>query len=413
MRVKRILLLLACGVWVALLALCFEFFCVNRPPEPAQENQECIRVLAPYEIRPHQQILEEIGEEYSRGEERPKIIFEFVSQESVSKELSIRSLAGKDRVDVVICSKTLMPELIRQEMLKELLISRQLYNRIKQASLWDSTKGNGKHYGIPFTCDPYVLYYRKEALEEKGCRAPKTWEELMECGKKLQTLGTISIGAAGKRPEEATSLYQMLLYGMGGNLYSIDKETGIRAFQNLQRMAGRRLLIKEMVSYTKEDLAREFAQGKLYLMINRMSAASILRTSRISFEIGMARLPADKAGGEFLYGENIGLTAEAGEKAQDFLNYLLKPEVSERICSAMDTLPVFSDVAYHKKNKIFLEDAEKILDEARMLETYVHWSSISEAIAQGVYRAVLESGISAEEIAEKVYDQVRVAILSE
>ena len=92
--------------------------------------------------------------------------------------------------------------------------------------------------------------------------------------------------------------------------------------------------------------------------------------------------------------------------------YLMEADVSERICSSMDTLPVLEGVEYQKNKKIYLKDPEDLLENARLLETYSGWTQMSESIASGVYKAVENNQVSTRMIALEVHDLVRTAIVS-
>lgn len=412
MNVRKVLNISLLVSAVILILVYLGFRSSSKVEEISQEQEEVIRILAPYEAKMHQNILQQIANEYSRGENQPKYVFEFVPRENLKKELSMRSLAGKEKVDIVICSNTLMPELIEMGMLQEISISRDLSRRVRKSQMWNSTRKDGKYYGIPFTCDPYVLFYRKDVFENYDLEVPNTWEELMECGKKLQKAGGKSIGIAGKRESETASVYQLMLYSMGGNFRGISQDTGVEAFDYLWKMARTGMLDKEMMNYTQEDLAREFADGKINIMINQMSTASILRTSRISFPVEIDRIPDDVAGGVYLYGDNIALTKDASSGAWDFVMYLMSTDVSGRICNSMDTLPVLEDVEYKENKKIYLKDWEELLKDARLLETYSGWTQISESIADGMYEVIESNQVSSRLVALKVHDLVRTAIVS-
>lgn len=412
MSTRRILLCIVLASFIALGVFYFKFQSSNQVEENSEEYADVIRILAPYETKLHQQILQQIAKEYSREDGMPQFVFEFVPKENMKKELSMRSLAGKEKVDVVICNNTLMPELIEMGILKEIFINNELNMRVQKSQMWFSTRRNGKTYGIPFTCDPYVLFYRKDVFAQNNQDVPVTWEELMQCGKAIQESGAKSIGIAGKRADEVAKIYQLMLYSMGGNIRGISQETGVEVFDNFWKMARQSLISKDMMNYTQEDLAREFAEGKINMMINQMSTASILRTSQISFSVGMTRIPDDIAGGVFLYGDNIGLTVDADSRAWAFIKYLTEPDVSERICNAMDTLPVFVDVEYQGNKKIYLEEGTDILEDARLLESYTSWTQMSETIAKGVYQVVENNQVDTKLISREVHELVRAAIMS-
>ena len=53
-----------------------------------------------------------------------------------------------------------------------------------------SRKVDGKIYGVPMELEPMAFYYSKKAFDEAGLNennVPKTWDELLELGKKLTT----------------------------------------------------------------------------------------------------------------------------------------------------------------------------------------------------------------------------------
>lgn len=412
MRIRKILMLIVLAAFVALWFFFAQFWNANQVEEIQEENVEVIRILAPYESKLHQKILQDIADEYSREDKNLQFRFEFVPKENIKKELDMRSLAGKENVDVVICDNMLMPELIHMGILKEIPAQGELYGRVRKSQMWSSTKENGKIYGIPFTCDPYVVFYRGDILEENQQEPFSSWEELIQFEMENRKTGVKSIGVAGKRADEAANLYRLMLYSMGGNFYGIDRETGVQAYENLRKMARYNLIDREMMNYTQEDLAREFAGGKINIMINQMSAATILRTSHISFQVKMAKIPEDVAGSVLLTGNNIGLTEDSDPRAWDFICHLVKPDVYERICSEMDTLPVFSDVEYQEKKKVYMQDVMSLLDDARVPETYSSWTKISENIAEGVYEVIEKSQADVKKVAESVQDHVRVAIMS-
>lgn len=90
----------------------------------------------------------------------------------------------------------------------------------------------------------------------------------------------------------------------------------------------------------------------------------------------------------------------------------MEADVAERICSSMDSLPVLEDVEYQENKKIFLEDSDGLLEDARLLETYSGWTKMSESIANGVYKVVENNQMSIRLTALEVYDLVRTAIVS-
>lgn len=411
MKIKRILALLAGIVLIVLVITFIQFTKLSKVEnEETSNSKDAICVLAPYESKIYQRVLNELGEQYSE-EGGKQVQFEFIPEENMKKELLLRQLNKKDNIDMVICANTLMPELIKMGFFRELSIDQNTHQRVRRQTLWNSVKENGKTYGVPFTCDPYVLFYRKDRMEEKNLACPTTWEEFEYCGKTMQKRGIKSIGIPGKRVDDLACIFRIMLYSSGGNFLSLDQKSGVQTFEQIQRMARQNLLDREMINYTSADLAWEFAEGKITMMINQMSAASVLRESDMADKIGVARLPNDVAGSVFLYGENIGVLKSADSTTEEFLKFLIRKENTEKLMNATGSLSPYIDTVRETQEKVYLEDWETFFQDARVMEIYVTWTKMSEDIAQGLYELVESYQADAEKIAVEVYDKVKISIM--
>ena len=279
--------------------------------------------------------------------------------------------------------------------------------------LWQALRHDGKYYGYPLTCNPYVLYYNADMLEERNVEIPTSWSELVHAGYQVKKSGIQSIGIAGKRETELTNLYWIMMYSSGGNLNTVNEELWENCFQIFRQLSVGELTSRYATNFTQEDLAQEFAEGRVTMMINQMSVTSILKSNQTKFTVGMAEVPCDEAGGTFWFGDEVCITKEAGNGALSFAQYLTKEESSERINDAMGTLQVYTGVSYKKKGKIYMEDTSILSVKARPMLYYQSWSDICGTIANGV-SAVLNSNLSdVLQVAEATKDQVRVSIMSE
>lgn len=278
---------------------------------------------------------------------------------------------------------------------------------------WQALQHDGKYYGYPLTSNPYVLYYNADMLEERNVDVPTSWSELIQAGYKVKKSGIQSIGIAGKRETELTNLYWIMMYSSGGNLNTVSEELWEKCFQNFRQLSLGGLTSGYATNFTQEDLAQEFAEGRVTMMINQMSVTSILKSNQTKFTVGMAEVPYDEAGGTFWFGDEVCITKEAGNGALSFAQYLTKEESSERINDAMGTLQVYSGVSYKKNGKIYMEDTSILSAKARPMLYYQSWSDICGTIANGV-STVLNSNLSdVLQVAEATKDQVRVSIMSE
>lgn len=413
MRPKKILYILAGITMFVFVALYAGFFLSNQEETTEEEERQVIRVLAPYQASMQQQILNKIAAEYSRDESKPEIEMIYVPKENLEKELSVRRMTGESQVDLVICENTMVQEMIGKGMLKEVPVSREMKEDMVDDRLWQALRHDGKYYGYPLTCNPYVLYYNADMLEERNVEIPTSWSELVHAGYQVKKSGIQSIGIAGKRETELTNLYWIMMYSSGGNLNTVNEELWENCFQIFRQLSVGELTSRYATNFTQEDLAQEFAEGRVTMMINQMSVTSILKSNQTKFTVGMAEVPCDEAGGTFWFGDEVCITKEAGNGALSFAQYLTKEESSERINDAMGTLQVYTGVSYKKKGKIYMEDTSILSVKARPMLYYQYWSDICGTIANGV-SAVLNSNLSdVLQVAEATKDQVRVSIMSE
>lgn len=70
------------------------------------------------------------------------------------------------------------------------------------------------------------------------------------------------------------------MYSSGGNLNTVSEELWEKCFQNFRQLSVGELTSRYATNFTQEDLAQEFAEGRVTMMINQMSVTSILKVIR-------------------------------------------------------------------------------------------------------------------------------------
>ena len=417
MKLKSVLKTTAVLLLFVLIAVVVRFNRENRPQErKSAEQQDAIHVLAPYEIRLHQQILNEIASEYSNVSGHKKVTFEFVSEEDYKKVTCLRMDQGKTP-DLMICTNQMMPSIIEMGTFQDIsqYVTVEKKNSIRYQSMWNSTRMNGRYYGLPFLCDPYMLFYNKDIFEKEKLAPPATWDALLDTSRKVQQFSSYGFGFPGEQPDELSLFYACLLYSMGGSYQNINKTAGIRSFQIIRTLQERKNISRNTVNWSKKDLADVFASGQLEMMANSLSSLSEVRSKGTKFRVGITYLPKNVKSSEILLGTNIGIGKGADPKAYAFLDYLYRPDVMERISYAMDSLPVISGIKYRQR-QIHTDDGEKTASSFAVggysVEPYDTWFDISSAISDGVLKC-LDSGSKESEtsIASGVHDAVKISIL--
>ncbi|HIV13543.1 MAG TPA: extracellular solute-binding protein, partial [Candidatus Pullilachnospira stercoravium] len=340
------------------------------------------------------------------------VVIEFVSKESFREEVCLRVEREED-IDLVICDRMMMPALIDMNLLQEINITEPVRNKMNYQKMWASTLSNGRYYGVPLTCDPYVLFYRRDILE--SWEVPETWEELLDTGTGLRQMGRYSMGFPAKRTEEAAEFFLLMLYSMGGNLYSLDGDAGLGAMDTISEMWNRGLLPDNIINLSDKDLAGMFANGNLTMMVNRLSMGKVIRNAGTTLDVGIAQVPEDTAGSRFIMGDNVGLAKDAVPEALEFLRYLCTPEISVQLAETMGTYPVYTNADYEPEATSWCgtQSLEPLfLAENRMIEPHGSWYQISREISDGLL-LLLEGNTDSSSVAEQMQDQIRVAIMEE
>lgn len=383
--------------------------------EDSEDERQVVHVMAPYTTELHRQIVDEVAHDYERYHTDVQIEVEYVSRENYKKTICLYQDEGTVP-DILICGRAIMPPLIKMGVFREIHLDSTQKNRYRKSVSWESVMSDGKYYGLPFTCDPYMLFYNKNSFEEKQLAVPKKWKELLETGNAVQNRGSYGLGFAAKRPEEAADMFRLMLYSEGGNLNNINREQGIEVFTLLQNMQ-QQIVLPNTINMTSEDMARNFAAGQVQMMVNKLSSITVLRSQRMTFEAGMTRLPGEFSDMYLLDGDNIGLCKNASEEAEEFLKYLCQPDVYERLIHAMDVLPVFYEVPYRERHTVTYKGEKNLLEDfmsggnSRFFEVQDAEFALIDELSEGVYDCMKYNPQKPDVIAEHVQDSVKIAIL--
>ena len=182
MKIKKMLIVLAGIVLIAFLWIYLRFLGSHKIEKEKEMEAEAISVMAPYEVKQYQTVLKEIGEAYSQKSGNKKIEFEFIPEENIKKELLLRNLNKKNEVDMVICANTLMPELIRMGFFQELSVDQNTHQRVRQQTLWNSVKENGKIYGFHLPATHMFYFIGKIGWKKRILNALKHGMSLKNVG---------------------------------------------------------------------------------------------------------------------------------------------------------------------------------------------------------------------------------------
>ncbi|MGP4041098.1 ABC transporter substrate-binding protein [Gracilibacillus sp. D59] len=214
-------------------------------------------------------------------------------------------------------------------------------------AIWDDLHDNiesfvtykDKHYAMPLLAEPSsLLYYRKDFFEEAGLdpeQPPKTWDELIEYGKKLKQDRRSGLTAAGTTDELAWTHWG--IQGMTGcqpisedwSKSTINSENCKQLFEFWDTLYDEEIMPVQMPGgYT--DI-QAFAEGRTAMTINGSWAANQLKTDfpDVVENVGVAVLPTPDGNQEKTTASLGGWTltidgnSEHPQEAADFISYLL------------------------------------------------------------------------------------------
>ncbi|MGP3976223.1 ABC transporter substrate-binding protein [Streptomyces sp. 8N114] len=125
----------------------------------------------------------------------------------------------------------------------------------------------GKTYGVPDARQPMFTLFNKEVFDKAGLNYPRTWEELIEAGKKLRKDGVKVFNLAGEDPSTWMNMAWQAgarWYQVEGDAWKIDftDENSEWAAGIMQKMLDEKLVSK--ISYADyAAMIREYDAGKI------------------------------------------------------------------------------------------------------------------------------------------------------
>lgn len=130
--------------------------------------------------------------------------------------------------------------------------------------LLNTCKVNNTLYGVPFTGDTMVLFYREDLFKKKGLSLPKTWEAFNKVVSSLHQDSIYGISFPGAKKPDLTTLFLDRYSSplIKGNQASFNDENGIKALD----------MIKELIKYAQPNALEEDTQMAMERFRNGLAA---------------------------------------------------------------------------------------------------------------------------------------------
>lgn len=413
--IQRLLLCFWVLVFFLLVSVVVKYYRENGVEVPREEEKrDEVVLMAVCEERENDEYLKELVEEYSGIPGNPQVRLQYVSQSSFQKQLCI----DKDQnnlPDLIICENVMTPALQSMGILKDLsgyMTADKSSEYLKNA--YNSTVVNGVCYGVPFTSNPYVMFYNQDYLKKYNASIPGGMEEFYKLCRETNTLGTYSLGFSVKNKEDITSSFLQMIYSAGGTIRSLDTENCMRLYEMLGGMRDEGIIPQEVINWNQKDLMRAFSRGYVKIAIASLSSMSILESSDMKFQYEIAEIPYIQKQTCLLQGDNIGITATAdyGE-AVKLLDYLTSPQVMKKYWENTYCLSVRTDVEVNPASKRGLTDEylKRERNQSILKSSYSTWFIISDGIAGNLAAFFGDKSITPEEVGKRLQGDIRNAIM--
>ena len=374
------------------------------------EKVKAIQVLVSDEVCTGQKELEDIAERFSEEKEGTEVHIEWADREDIKKNVCV-GVNDEKQPDLVICSNKEISGFMEMGLLQEISeegLIEPLYRGIIYTGLWQSAMSDGKHYGIPFTVDPYVLYYNSDYFEKKNFLKPESWEEIMGICASIRESGFYGISFGIRRSGDASDFFDCLLYSCGGNYYSLDSESGKMAVNYLDELKRRGYFSKDAINNSPKDAAANFKDGKAAMFLAPLSMVNYLNEDG-SVKFAISPSPSAVKEGYALTGNSLGILDEEDGLTMEFVTYLYETEQRKQILTCTGTLPVFEG-----EQEISVTDREltdTFCKNGVVLPNYSSWFETSSILSEYVYKVLALRNINLDKNISELQDKIRVAIM--
>lgn len=289
---------------------------------------------------------------------------------------------------------------------------------------------DNKVYGIWWTTDAQVLYYRKDVLQKAGfANPPKTWDDLYSIATKLTAndvygTGLVLAGEGGMVSllVDYWSLGGELVDSAGKPMFNTgkNKDIMIQVMQFYKKLYDAKLIPSDSITYTSENdmNPRIFAGGYASFFGGTWQIGNIKdnvdKSQASQWEVALRPLPPNGKPMSVSGGFDINVCAKDQakiEKGAEFVRFLTSPVNMAKFAAASAGLPVRKSV--YENDSFFSTDhymAEygKILPYSRTRPNSVVYPIISDAVTKA-----LDEYVSGQKSADQALSDAEKSVLTQ
>jgi len=373
-------------------------------------------------------VLDEIWRDFEQ-KENVKLKLELVPYPEFQAKL-LTALSAKNPPDMAIADQYWLASLVSTGGVQDIGAYWPEADR-KDFFDWavDGVTIDKKVYGIWYTTDARVLFYRKDLLKAAGySEPPKTWDELYEMAKKLTTKDTYGMGMvlAG---EGGMCTLLIDYWSLGGELVDIsgkpvfnsgkNKESMIKVMEFYKKLYDEKLIPSDSITYMSENdmNPRIFGGGYATFFGGGWQIGNIKdnvsKDIASQWDIALRPIAKDGRPSSLTGGFDLNVfTADPvkKEKAVKFILHLSNPINGAKFAAASNGLPVRKSVYMNDSffsTDYYMRKYTGILPYARTRPNSVAYPIISESVTKA-----LGEFISGQKSADKALADAEKTILA-
>ena len=277
----------------------------------------------------------------------------------------------------------------------------------------DTAVYNGKLYGVPFTSNAGLLYYRKDILDKEGKSPPKTWAELRDLSRTVAPKHGLEGYAGQFLPYEGLTVnFAEAVQSAGGTILTgdgtqvaVDSPQARQGLQFLAQGFREGWIPKKAQTFKEEESREEFEDGHLLFMRNWPYAYGLLERSdsEIQGKFGVTPLPGPNGlGSSSLGGANLAVSSYSRHQktAIAFIKYFTSLDTERQVLTEGSFPPVwtrlYDDPALIKRFPYLPELKQSILS-AKPRPVSPNYTQVSLAISNAANEAL--SGVASPDAA--------------
>ncbi|MFI3200527.1 MAG: extracellular solute-binding protein [Eubacteriales bacterium] len=408
-KIEKILMVLIALFSIFFAYIFWQFQQPNNLRKDYEQEEELV-ILVTFESIGYRKALDELCKLFSEIEGSPKVVIEFVAQSNFQKEICIKS-DQNTLPDVLIYENTLTETLVSMNILSD-ISEYMLAGKSAEfiTSGFTSTLVDGKSYGVPLTCDPYVLFYNKELLEQPSKDLSEFYTQLLD----THVYSRYDLGFSIKNSEEIASIFFQMIYGAGGTTRTLNSDNAIKIYALYEQLRDNLMISTDMINWNQNDIIQMFIEKRISSCIMELSMLAVLEEMEIDFTYAIAEVPYMQKPIYLFHGENISVTTSADyEKAISFINFLTSQEQMDLFADIANCLSVRSDDynnpgLHYGLTDIFVQNQKKY---SIQKTTFSTWPMISDSIKKNLIIFLTDKEVKSDDLGYMLYEEVRSAIL--